>query len=85
MQYKCIDSVHFVYTSRADPENGVFCTHQPCARDPGNKVAASAHGMGLGGLTVDAVAIGCLGAARRSAVGNDFFVLEHFGVCVFYY
>ena len=31
----------------------------------GNKIAASAHGMGSGGLAVDAMAIGCLGVDRR--------------------
>ena len=36
--------------SRASPGNRVFCTRHPCARDPGNKAAASAHGMGSGGL-----------------------------------
>jgi hypothetical protein len=35
------------------------------ARDSGNKIAASAHGMGSGGLAVDAMAIGCLGVERR--------------------
>jgi hypothetical protein len=37
----------------------VFCIHQPCARDSGNKTvtAASAHGMGSGGLAVDAMEI----------------------------
>ena len=29
--------------------------------DSGNKIAASAHDMGSGGLAVDAMAIGCLG------------------------
>ena len=35
------------------------------AHDSGNKIAASAHGMGSGGLAVDAMAIGCLGVERR--------------------
>ena len=35
------------------------------ARGSGNKIAASAHGMGSGGLVVDAMAIGCLGVERR--------------------
>jgi len=35
------------------------------ARDSVNKIAASAHGMGSGGLAVDAMAIGCLGVERR--------------------
>jgi len=43
---------------------------QPCARDSGNKTAASVHGMGSGGLAVDAMAIGCLGVERR---GERFF------------
>ena len=34
-------------------------------RDSGNKIAVSAHGMGSGGLAVDAMAIGCLGVERR--------------------
>jgi hypothetical protein len=50
---------------RAGPGNRVFCIWQPCARDSGNKTAASAHGMGSGGLSVDAMAIGCLGVERR--------------------
>jgi len=33
--------------------------------DSGNKIAVSAHGMGSGGLAVDAMAIGCLGVDRR--------------------
>ena len=55
--------------------NTVFCICQPCARDSGNKIAASAHGMGSGGLAADAMAIGCLGVDRR---GERFFVLSHF-------
>ena len=39
---------------------------QPCARDSGNKIEASAHGMGSGGSAVDAMVIGCLGAERRA-------------------
>ena len=35
------------------------------ARDSDNKIDASAHGMGLGGLAVDDMAIGCLGVDRR--------------------
>ena len=38
---------------------------QAGALDSGNKIAASAHGMGSGGLVVDAMAIGCLGVERR--------------------
>jgi hypothetical protein len=48
----------------AGPGNRVFCIWQPCARDSGNKTATSAHGMGSGGLAVDAMAIGCLGVER---------------------
>jgi hypothetical protein len=55
--------------------NTVFCICQPCARDSGNKIAASAHGMGSGGLAVDAMVIGCLGVDHR---GERFFVLLHF-------
>jgi len=54
-----------------------FSAHGSRARDPGNKAAASAHGMGSGGLAVDAVAIGCLGAERR---GERFF-RTNFKVC----
>ena len=61
--------------SLACPENTVFCIWQPCALDSGNKITASAHGMGSGGLPVDAIAIGCLGVDRR---GERFFVLSHF-------
>ncbi len=43
----------------------VFRIWQAGARGSGNKIAASAHGMGLGGLVVDAMAIGCLGVERR--------------------
>jgi hypothetical protein len=39
---------------------------QPCAHDSGNKIAASAHGMGSGGSVVDAMVIGCLGVDRRA-------------------
>jgi hypothetical protein len=39
---------------------------QPRACDSGNKIAASAHGMGSGGSAVDAMAIGCLGVERRA-------------------
>ena len=59
----------------ACPGNTVFCIWQPCARDSGNKIAASAHDMGSGGLAFEAMAIGCLGVERR---GERFFVLSHF-------
>jgi len=36
------------------------------AADAGNKIAASAHGMGSGGSAVDAMVIGCLGVERRA-------------------
>jgi hypothetical protein len=36
--------------------------HMAAVRDSGNKIAASAHGMGSGGLAVDAMVIECLGA-----------------------
>ena len=39
---------------------------QPCARDSGNKIAASAHGMGSGGSAVDTMVIGCLVVERRA-------------------
>ena len=44
----------------------------------GNKTTASTHGMGSGGLAVDAMAIGCLGVER---CGERFFVLSHFRLC----
>ena len=47
------------------PGNKVFRIWQAGALDSGNKIAASAHGMGSGGLAVDAMAIGCLGVDRR--------------------
>ena len=39
----------------------------------GNKIAASAHGMGSGGSAVDAMVIGCLGVERAK---RFFFVLS---------
>ena len=48
-----------------DPGNKVFRIWQAGALDSGNKIAVSAHGMGSGGLAVDAMAIGCLGLERR--------------------
>ena len=48
-----------------DPGNKVFRMWQAGALDSGNKIAVSAHGMGSGGLAVDAMAIGCLGVDRR--------------------
>jgi hypothetical protein len=60
--FACFFLMHAFMT---DPGNMVSCTRQPCARDPCNRAAASAHGMGSGVLAVDAVAIGCLGAERR--------------------
>jgi hypothetical protein len=47
------------------PGNKVFRIWQVGARDSGNKIAASAHGMGSGGSAVEAMAIGCLGVDRR--------------------
>ena len=52
------------------PKTKPFLAHQPNARHPGNKAAASAHGMGPGDLTVDAMSIGCLGVDRS---GERFF------------
>jgi hypothetical protein len=46
-----------------------------CARDSGNKIAASAHGMGSGCLAVDAMVIGCLGVERHV---ERVFILSHF-------
>jgi len=53
------------FVCEACPGNKVFRIWQADARDSGNKIAASAHGMGAGGLAVDAMAIGCLGVERR--------------------
>jgi hypothetical protein len=53
------------HVRKACPGNQVFCIWQPCARDAGNKNAASAYGMGSGGLAVDAMSIGCRGVKRR--------------------
>ena len=53
------------FVCEACPGNKVFRIWQAGARDSGNKIAASAHGMGSGGLAVDAMAIGCLGVERR--------------------
>ena len=47
------------------PENQPFRARQPNARNPGSKAATSAHGMGSGGLAVDAMVVGFLGAERR--------------------
>ena len=66
-------------TCGVGPGNRGFCTWQPCARDSGNKTAASAHDMGSRGLAVDAMAIGCLGVER---CGERFFVLSHFRLFV---
>ena len=55
-----------IYTQK-DPGNKVFRIWQAGALDSGNKIAVSAHGMGSGGLavSVDAMAIECLGVERR--------------------
>ncbi len=53
------------FVCEACPRNKVFRIWQAVARDSGNKIAASAHGMGAGGLAVDAMAIGCLGVELR--------------------
>ena len=68
-------STHVLACTQWVPGNKVFCIWQPCARESGNKIESSAHGMGSGGLAVDAMAIGCLGVERR---GERFFVLSHF-------
>ena len=47
------------------PGNKVFHIWQAGALDSGNKIAASAHGMGSGGLAVDVMEFGCLGVDRR--------------------
>jgi len=60
-----------------------ICILQPRARDAGNKIAASAHGMGSGGSAVDDMVIGLgMSPSRRSGspCGALFFkfVLSHF-------
>ncbi len=67
------------FVCEACPGNKVFRICQADARDSGNKIAASAHGMGAGGLAVDAMAIGCLGVERRV---ERFF--SYGCVCVYY-
>ena len=59
--------------------HALACTQGP--RDAGNKNAASAYGMGSGGLAVDAMAIGCRGVDHR---GERFFVLSHHDFRVFH-
>ena len=76
-------SMYALCACRAGPGNRVFCTRQPC--DPGNKVVASTHGMRSGGLSVDAMAIGCLGVERRGERffhTNAIFRLRLQGVCL---
>ena len=51
---------------------------QPCARDSGNKIAASAHGMGSGGSAVDAMVIGCLGVERRAERFFSYLAILHY-------
>ena len=46
--------------------NKPLCILQPSACDAGNKIEASAHGMGSGGSAVDAMVIGRLGVDRRA-------------------
>jgi hypothetical protein len=53
----------------------VFRVWPPCARHSGNKSAASAHGIGSGGLAVDNMVVRCLGVETR---GERFFALSHF-------
>jgi len=67
----------------------VFLIWQAGACDSGNKIAASAHGMGSGGLAVDAMSIGCLGVERRvelffSYLAN-FHAPRNFSVCTPYW
>ncbi len=68
-------STHVLLCTQYVPGNKVFCIWQPCARDSGHKIAASAHGMGSGCLAVDAMVIGCLGVDHRVEL---FFILSHF-------
>jgi len=56
------------------PRKQGFLHMSAVRRDSGNKIAVSAHGMGSGGLAVDAMAIGCLGMECRV---ERFFVLSH--------
>ena len=78
--YSCLYSYDTrPFVCEACSGNKVFRIWQADARDSGNNLAASAHGMGAGGLAVDAMAIGCLGVERRVerffsylAIQNDF-------------
>ena len=56
---------HTLPCTQQVPGHKVFCIWHPCACDSVNKIAASAHGTGSGGLAVDAMATGCPGAERR--------------------
>jgi hypothetical protein len=66
---------HPAYTQKV-PGNKVFRIWQVGARDSGNKIAASAHVMGSGGLAVDAMAIGCLGVDRRVELFFSYLALD---------
>jgi hypothetical protein len=68
-------STHVLLCTQYVPGNKIFCICQPCARNSGNKIAASVHGMGSGCLAVDAMVIQCLGVDRRV---ERFFILNHF-------
>ena len=77
------------YVCEACPGNKVFRIWQAGARDSGSKIAASAHGMGAGGLAVDTMSIGCLGVERRvelffSYLAN-FHAPRNFSVCTPYW
>jgi hypothetical protein len=63
------------------PGNKVFRIWQEGARDSDKKIAASAHGMGSGGLAVDDMAIGCLGVEPRRCVERFFSYLVIFCSC----
>ena len=59
-------NTHVPARTQHAPGNKPLCILQPRARDAGNKITASAHGMGSGGSSVDARVIGCLGVERRA-------------------
>ncbi len=59
-------NTHVLACTQYVPGNRPFCIWQPCARNAGNKIAASAHGMGSGGSDIDDMVIGCLDVERRA-------------------
>jgi hypothetical protein len=54
----------FSYLAIFGPRCSAYGSRVTVTIDSGNKIAASAHGMGAGDLAVDAMSIGCLGVDR---------------------